>query len=238
MTPVFGRFAMTSICLRQRAWVCRELVKYGIDATCVVIGDDENLAVARRLGFAVVKCPNDYLGRKFNEGYEFAAAEGVDYVAPIGSDTWVDPAAFEHLPKAGEVLCSHWYAVIREDGLERADCFIDPGPDRSSSVALVFQTAMMEPAGYRPNDEFIQAGCDGALIRGLSKSGPITFTIRDLHPLQNVALRSDRQITKYENLKRRAVSVTDKPFSGLRSIYPARLVREVETLYAREAVAA
>ncbi len=248
VTPAFRRFELTAICLRQRAWVCRELAKVGIDATCVVIADDENLATARRLGFYTVERSNDLgLGCKFNDGYQYALDEGADYVAPIGSDTWVDPASLypENLPRRNEIACSHHYMVVHESGERCLPCWVDP-PQPSTTVALVFPGALLRASKGRPCLEHIRSGCDGSLIRGLTVDREISWRYVDLHPLQNVAFQSNEtyfgqriQISSYDNFRRRwHPREQATPVAELRKLYPARLVREIEHFYSPEPVAA
>ena len=138
LTPVYKRFALTEICLRQRRWVCDELKKrFDIDATCIVIGDDENLEVARSLGFlaqthsnfaqaAHVNRGEPYvaLGMKFNAGYARAYTEAIDLVFPIGSDSWIDPSYFDELPERGELFLSRAYNLVTPDAKRRGALWI------------------------------------------------------------------------------------------------------------------
>ena len=99
VTPAWQRYELTAVCLRQRQWVIEQLADHGIEARCVVVADDENLDIARALGFDVVEQRNDRgLGRKFNDGYEHAARAGATWIVPIGSDSWIDPRYFLPAP--------------------------------------------------------------------------------------------------------------------------------------------
>src|ERR1043166_7140565 len=115
LTPVWQRFSLTEICLLQRRHACDYLKEHhGLDATCIVIGSDENLEIAESFGFigqhhenlavaAHVNRGEPYvcLGMKFNAGYGRAYEEGIDLVFPIGSDSWIDPIYFSELPEPG-----------------------------------------------------------------------------------------------------------------------------------------
>ena len=244
ITPAFRRFELTAICLRQRAWVCRELAKVGIDATCVVIANDENLDTARRLGFYTAERQNDLgLGCKFNDGYQYAFDEGADYVAPIGSDTWVDPRSLfpENLPRRNEIACSHHYTVVHESGDRCLPCWVAPDQP-STTVALVFPRQLLKASNGRPCVEHIRSGCDASLIGALTNEREVGWRYVDLHPLQNVAFQSDEtyfgqrvQISSYQNFKTRwHPKECPTPFAELRKLYPSRLVREIERFYASE----
>lgn len=70
--PVHGRAQLAAICLRQLRRTCDSLTAAGIDATAVVVGDDENLETAAELGFATVVRDNQFVSRKFNDGIQVA----------------------------------------------------------------------------------------------------------------------------------------------------------------------
>lgn len=59
ITPAFRRYALSEICLRQHREAIDALDNMGIDAQQVVIADDENLDIAKELGFLTVESPND-----------------------------------------------------------------------------------------------------------------------------------------------------------------------------------
>src|SRR5688572_4958165 len=91
VVPAYRRFDLTRACLRQLLRTCEALVEMGYEADAVVIGDDENIDVANLLGFVTIRRENRPLGRKFNDGIEYAASPeflGADVVCPIGTDNW------------------------------------------------------------------------------------------------------------------------------------------------------
>ena len=138
LTPVWQRFSLTEICLLQRRHACDYLKEHhGLDATCIVIGSDENLEIAESFGFigqhhenlavaAHVNRGEPYvcLGMKFNAGYGRAYEEGIDLVFPIGSDSWIDPIYFSELPEPGELLLSRAYNLVTPDAQRRGALWI------------------------------------------------------------------------------------------------------------------
>lgn len=72
--PVHGRIPLAAICLRQLRRTCDELIQDGIDATAVVVGDQETLdeLEVAELGFATVERNNEFVSRKFNDGIDLA----------------------------------------------------------------------------------------------------------------------------------------------------------------------
>ena len=94
VTPAWRRFALSAVCFEQRRRVIDELAAHGIEAHCVVVADDRNLALAREAGFETVKRDNRWLGSRFNDGIEYAGLHGAEWIVPIGSDSWIDPAYF------------------------------------------------------------------------------------------------------------------------------------------------
>lgn len=236
VTPAWQRFELTRLCLEQRRDACDRLAAVGIDATCVIVADDENLDIARELGFETVESPNDWLSRRFNDGYQHAARHGADFVCPIGSDSWIDAELLAELPPPGIMQVSRNYAVVREDGRVLAElamrtpygfgCFVIPTP-------------MLERFGYRPCKERLQSGCDGSLFTALFKRTVPRVKIREIGPLDIVAFRSPIQITPYERLvTRHRGTERRRPFRLLLSRYPARLVDAAEQFHLERMAAA
>lgn len=231
VTPAWLRYKISRIVAEQRAWAIDRLQELGIDAAAVVIADDENLDIAREFGFATVEQNNDYLGAKFNDGYEYAAEHGVDYVCPIGSDSWLDPTFIaENLPALGTrtVLYSQHYAVVRPDGLERAQLLVR----YEGGTTMMYPTSVFAHCGYRPIPDHAARGCDGHTIKAIKAGGKTRFVIREKHTLETVSFQSELQVTNYDALIQRwGVGQTDRPFAGLRLHYPPELVANVEAFY-------
>ena len=79
---------LTAICLRQLRRTCDSLAENGVQATAVVIADDENLDTARELGFGTVDRDNRFISRRFNDGIQLACdpefnPRPADYVVPL-----------------------------------------------------------------------------------------------------------------------------------------------------------
>jgi hypothetical protein len=55
VVPAHGRLELAEVCLRTLRWTCDELTAAGIDSSAIVVACDENLAVARELGFAKIR---------------------------------------------------------------------------------------------------------------------------------------------------------------------------------------
>jgi hypothetical protein len=72
IVPAHGRAQLARICLRQLRRTCDALTENGINATAVVIADDENLDTARELGFGTVERDNVSTSRKYNDGFQLA----------------------------------------------------------------------------------------------------------------------------------------------------------------------
>ena len=120
IVPAYRRFELTRVCLRQLVRTCETLCDMGYQADAVVIADDENLDVASLLGFGTIRRENKPLGRKFNDGIEYAASPqhlGFDIVCPIGTDNWVDPElVVAQLPPEGEIGAHRLFTMIHESG--------------------------------------------------------------------------------------------------------------------------
>lgn len=246
VVPAHGRVELARVCLRQLARTCDALGEHGIDASAVVIADDENLETAQAAGFATVERKNRPLGRKWNDGYELAGRMGVDYVVPFGSDDWIDPDLIvARLASDGEVCCSRWSAVVNEDGsrLARLDIRYGGNLDFGDGVRTI-RTEVLAGVRYRPADEDHARGIDTSVWRGIQRSlgrkPVVTFT--ELHPLQIVDFKSAReQLNPYAGFqsdRRLGVRESFTPWDDLATIYPVEAIEEMRAVYGLDLVAA
>lgn len=224
VTPAFERFEMTAVCLEQRRLVIDRLADQGIDGHCVVIADDANLDTARELGFDTVERDNQWLGRRFNDGMEYAGEHGADWICLIGADDWIDSAYLVPLPSPRRALTSHNYAPVMPDRL--ATCHVG----RQMAGPRVFHRSQLAACGFRPQAEEINRNTDHSTIAAL---GPLRWLVRDLHPLQFVGFRAPPYITSYDRL----VSWWGRgeypdPWTLLARHYPVELVERAEAAMA------
>lgn len=240
--PAHGRLQLAEICMRQLRRTCDALARERIEATAVVIADDENFQTARSFGFAGVPRDNQFVSRKFNDGIElaFTNPRPADYVVPIGSDDWVDHRIFLNLPPADTVVGFKWMSFVREDGAEISAKHIDyPG----GAGIRIYSRALMEPLGFRPADEDRYRGCDTSILYNLQRhhGDKLKLSHRHLHERQIVDWKTpDEQLNPYQSLARHRGKANSDPFSELAGIYPDAALEEMQALYAsrREAVLA
>jgi hypothetical protein len=215
VTPAWQRFALSAVCFDQRLEVIAALAKRGIEAHCVVIADDENLELARARGFDTVERDNEWLGRKFNDGIEYAGTHGADWIVPIGSDSWIDPAYFVRIPRRA-ARTSRKYAVVTADRIAELTV------ERGGAGPYILPAAALRRSGFRPSDDQLKRGVDGSTLQGL---GPVTWTYRDLHPLQYIGFRGTPHLTTYDRLWQHwGVFESDDPWNQLAEHYSPALV--------------
>jgi hypothetical protein len=218
VTPAWKRLALSQVCLEQRKLVIDWLAERGVVARCVVIADDENLDIARGLGFDVVERDNAWLGRKFNDGIEFAGRHGAEWVVPIGSDSWIDPRYFLPLPRAGQLRTSPLYAAVelgRGVALEVRDS--------KGAGPYMLPRILLARAGFRPAKDRLQRGVDASTIRGIGR--PMNWRRVRLHPFQYVGFRGKPHITSYDALRDRwGVADHADPWPILAEHFPVDLV--------------
>lgn len=238
VVPANGRVALSRICLRQLRRTCDELAELGIDASSVVIADDENLDTARELGFGTVERNNRWLSRKFNDGIQLACdprynARPVDYVVPCGSDDWVSAKVIAGaLPEranlvVGFQLCS----FVREDGRELAAARVGY---RGGCGIRIYPRALLHLVGYRPADEDRERGCDTSILVNVSRAhgSAVDVEHRDSHALQIVDFKSPgAQLNPYRELEAYAFE-TREPWAELACEFPSEAVDEMRAHYA------
>lgn len=228
VTPAFRRYALTAVCLDQRLEVVKALAAHGIEARCVVVADDDNLDIARARGFDTVETPNRgpdnrvWLGRKFNDGIEYAAKHGAEWIVPIGSDSWIDPDYFLPLPPTNLTRTSRWYCVVESERLgELRVRGRGAGP-------FMFNRRVLERCGFRPAEDERKQSIDASTIRGIAMSGGrLIWVMHDRHPFQYVGFRGQPTISPYPVLYGAfGVREHPDPWAVLAAHYPADLVEQ------------
>ncbi len=235
LIPAFRRYSLTRICLRQLKRTC-EALGPEIVATAVVVADDANLDSASQLGFETVECDNDFLGRKWNAGFEWAARQGFDYLVPFGSDNVIDPAIIaDHLPTERIVVYSS-FAVVREDGDRIAEMTITT---YKRGVGIrIYPTAKLTDCGYRPMPDDKQRALDTATLETLKRlnGGHVPrWYDAGIKPLQMVEFTSPYvQIGGYTKLYGAfGIRELEQPLAVLAKDYPGALISDMKALYAR-----
>jgi hypothetical protein len=244
--PAHGRFDLARVCLRQLRRTCDLLANEGVDATAVVIADDENIDTARDLGFGTIRRSNDYLSAKFNDGIQAACDPAwnprpADYVVPCGTDDWVDHRLFVDLPGQRRIKVFQQVAFVREDGQvitpHRVASFI------GGSGIRVLPAAIVAEADYRPGDEDRRRGCDTSIHVGLTRAHGnrgLPLVVGDIHPFQVVDWKSPtEQLNSYQDVRvfKSADDLND-PFAVLADHYPAEALEEMRGVYAGRALVA
>lgn len=232
VTPAWQRYALTEVCLAQRARVIKTLAQHGVEAHCVVVADDENLDIAAGFGFATVLQDNEWLGRKFNDGMEYAGQHGATWIVPIGSDSWIDPAYFLPLPEFRYTRTSSHYCVVESDRM--AELAVRDG---KGAGPYMFHRGLMLRNGFRPAKDELERGIDGSTIRGLG--GLPRWKHRPLHPYQYVGFRGVPHLSPYERLRDRwGVAEHPDPWVILAEHYPADLVKRARRVMAAQTAVA
>jgi glycosyltransferase involved in cell wall biosynthesis len=215
VTPAFRRYELSAVCFDQRKQVIAQLVKQGIEAYCVVVADDENLELARERGFSTVEQNNDWLGRKFNDGMEYAGKHGAQWIVPIGSDSWIDPGYFLPLPKMTRT--SGMYAVVTADRM----AVLNVG--KHGAGPYMFHRSSFR-RGFRPAGETLSRFIDSSMIKGM---GDLTWERKDVHPYQYIGFRGTPHLTPYDALWQAwGVREDNEPWARLAEHYDPALVEQ------------
>ena len=235
MSPAWQRFELSAVCFEQRRRSMDVLEAAGIEARCVIVADDENLDIARGLGFDVVEQDNEWLGRKVNDGFEYAFKHGADYIVPIGSDSWLDPEFLLPLHSPRVVRTSRFYAPVEIDRLAELSV-----TGMNGAGPHVWPRRYLERSGFRPIvAQQINRNLDSSTIRGIASRTPITWEWRDLYPLQYVGFRVHPFITAWASLWRRwGIVERPDPWTLLAERYPQDLVDRARAILVQQAEAA
>jgi hypothetical protein len=230
VTPAWQRYEITAICLEQRKRVIAELLSHGIEARQVVIADDENLDIARALDCDIVERDNEMVGRKFNDGMEYAGKHGAEWIVPIGSDSWIATDYFLDLDSPRYTRTSEAYCSVKSDVL--AELWVSPDRLAHSAGPYVFHRTLLEPAGFRPSAEG-SVMVDTSTIRGIERHKRIRWRTHTVHPFQYIGFRAQPMMTSHNNLVRRWGVAKHNPWSTLRRYYPPDLVERARAAMRR-----
>jgi hypothetical protein len=236
VVPAHGRVSLSAICLRQLRRTCDALSAEGLEATAVVIADDENLDTARALGFGTIERDNRFLSRRFNDGIQLACDPQfnpwpADYVVPMGSDDFVDHRILLELPPADTVLGFQRLSFVRPDGEEiTATCVDYVG----GCGIRIYPRQVVADLGYRPADEDRYRACDTSILTNVRRAYPeVKIEHREIDPRQIVDWKSaDQQVTSYESIfaRHRGQRQTD-PFAVLADVFPEDALAEMASHY-------
>lgn len=241
--PAHGRLQLAAICMRQLRRTCDALSAEGVEASAIVVADDENLDTARELGFGTVRRDNRFVSRRFNDALQLAFdprhnPHPADYAVPIGSDDWVDHRLFLDLPRKHTVVGFPVASFVREDGQE----IVAKNIDYPGGVGIrIYSRELLKPLGFRPADEDRARGCDTSILYNLQAHHGDGMRIehRHLHDRQIVDWKTPgAQLNNYRSLSRHKGGDVADPFEALEGVYPQEALDEMCVHYGRVAVAA
>lgn len=236
-TPCFGRYELTSLALGHRVQTIEQLAERGIEAQCVVIADDDNLDIARGLGFQTIEAKN-LLGLRFNLGYEMAVKKRYTHCLPMGSDQLVSADFLAILPCLGDrVLAGRWYCSIRGDGQR---CLIYRNP---VYCLKCYPVSALRRCRRPIAEETIMRGCDTATHKGVFEANPgleMSFFELDGSGLEYVQMGSGdgQQVTSWKrqvDLARlgKVRHEMVPPWPALRIRY-GKVIEQVREFYSRQ----
>lgn len=236
VTPAYERFALSDICLDQRARMLRALP---FEAHAVVIADDQNLDIAKGYGLDVVECDNKFVGRKFNKGYQYAKAHGATHVMPVGSDSFLSPEAFEGV--------NFGYDAIGLIGLSSFGPYGDERLDLGIKYPAGFGVGMVYPTQGTPHEMCSDTGQYGLDNSTWNRCGRgrlrVDFQEHRFYTYCNFH-SDDVQITDYASLAKAFNRVIhherdpDLALSVLRGHYDGDLIDRLQAIYAVRSVGA
>ena len=162
---------------------------------------------------------DEWLGRKFNDGMEYAGRHGADWIVPIGSDSWIDPAYLLPLPRPLESRTSENYCAVTADRLGELSV------GKNGAGPYMFHRTLLAKRKFRPARDKLARGIDGSTVRGLA---PVRWRRRSVHPFQYVGFRGSPHITAYQRLVEVwGVAEHHDPWAILARHYPLDLVERV-----------
>lgn len=238
VVPAWKRYHISEIVFSELKWLKSQVSKK-INLEVVVIADDKNLDLAKKSKFKIVKSSNNFLGKKFNDGYEYAFKHGADVVLPSGSDSFVHPSIFKgkeliNWRKQRTIYYSTMHAMINERGTRLGVVQIPNKKGMYNKGALWFYPrALMASCKFRPCAENINKSCDRSTITNLTKKNKvIEFKNINYNKLQYLALKNSKiQIWGYNLYKDKFIQEFNNPYVQIEKYYSKELSNRVRGLY-------
>jgi glycosyltransferase involved in cell wall biosynthesis len=236
IVPCWKRHELTRICLSNLASTCASLDTLEIEAVGIVIANGRNLDTAKSLGFWTVNRANDGLGAKYNDGIQFAAAEGLDYVIPFGSDNLIDPKVVAaSIPDGDQIATFAKTYVLNETGTRGSKQLVD----YLGGVGIrIYPTAIFAPCDFRPAESERMFAVDSSITNTLARMyGKPPYVRADKHEYQIVGVKTNgkEQLNPYAAVSKRfGVAEQRNPLRVLREHYPAETLDALERFYAGE----
>lgn len=234
VTPVWKRFDLTRIMLEERRRTFDKAKLLGVDCECVCIGDDANLDTAERLGFVTIEAPNQ-LGRRYNDGHEYAVREGFDFSFQCNSDQVFEPELLVAIAQAprDKFIATRWLTAIHRNG-KKAVSYRNP---LWSMRAYPIDLLRRAP---RPCAEDIMSGCDRSAHEGAAAANRAVPLVYVEHgPLETIQFESDVQVTPWARNQKIALMngkwETAVPWDAIGQVHGVNLVREMQKFYEERA---
>lgn len=198
VTPAHGRLDITQQTLAQRANLNRRT-----GTRCVVVAEDENLNIAEDLGLDAVKCPNTFLGEKFNVGVQYAIEEGASHITLFDSDSISLDAVYNPLSDSPEYR--PYYSFVVPDGSRRGEL------THMRWVQTIWPVEFMKLTKGQPCDQFINKHVSSSCLRNIAmvcKAYGREFTpvYAKTHPLEHVGFQSEDNISEVYSIMNSAVT--------------------------------
>lgn len=232
ITPAHQRYEMSEICFAQRRWLIDQLAERGIEAQGVVVANDDNLALAKTYGLDTVVRDNQWLGRRFNDGYQHAVEKGATHTFAVGSDEWPHPDLFKTLPGPMELTRSPYYTLYHRNGKKRADLNIQ----HRVGARYTLSTDLLKRVNNRPCDDYISRRCDTTTFDNVTYEQNVVITHSIPPKYAFVAFQSPHpheQISSYDKLCKAyfCKEVYEEIFRPLWGYYPDNLVERIVAYY-------
>jgi len=228
-----GRLAVSELVLRQRSLLLDELRNRGVEAVSLVLADDGNLDIARGLGMEAVPHANAPLGAKCSAGLRRAAALA-DHVMWVGSDDWVHPdVAGELLGAAGgDESLVHAGARLAVVDLPRGRLTRIASHSLYGAIPWLIDSRLLR-GREDPIPPRLERGLDGALVRGMRRSGvPFRFERHDPHEFRCVDFKTPANLHPYATLaESRALAPEEDAWPALFGRFPRGLVDAARRLH-------
>lgn len=210
VTPAWKRYQISEIIFFNFNKIKKEF-NNKFNLIPIIISDDDNANIAKNYNFITKKTPNQFLGRKFNDGYQLAVELKADIIIPVGSDSLITGDIILsgiNMLQNNQICFSTKHSMINEE-ITKIGCVntAKQNKDINKGALWMYSKDMIINCKNRPCKDDINKSCDRSTIDSIIKyNKDINFKLNNINYFQHLAIKNpNTQIWHYNDYKKQFI---------------------------------
>jgi hypothetical protein len=210
VTPAWKRYHISEIIFFNFDKIKKEF-NNKFNLIPIIISDDDNVNIAKNYNFITKKTSNQFLGKKFNDGYQLAVELKADVIIPVGSDSLITGDIILsgiNMFQDNQICFSTKHSMINEE-ITKIGCVntAKKNKDINKGALWMYSKDMIVNCKNRPCKDDINKLCDRSTIDSILKyNKDINFKLNNINYFQHLAIKnSSTQIWHYKDYKKQFI---------------------------------